>query len=62
MEAKKTCPSSKKRYENEDDANRAAREGMLFNGSPPLKSYFCLICLGYHLTSRIKEKQIKRKK
>jgi hypothetical protein len=58
----KTCPSSKKRYENEIDAGYAARDGMLLRDAPPLATYFCLTCGGYHLTSSIKEKKTKRKK
>lgn len=45
------CPSSKRRFEQEDEAWRQAREGMLFKGAPALSVYFCLLCMGWHLTS-----------
>jgi hypothetical protein len=61
MEDLKTCPSSKRRFETEDDAKYAARESMLFRDSPELATYFCLICLGFHLTSSIKDKKTKRR-
>lgn len=57
----KTCPSSKKRYDTEQEGLYDARDGMLFRGSPELKVYFCLICSGYHLTSRIDTKKVKRR-
>lgn len=58
----KTCPTSKVRYENEKDCIKAAKDGMLFRGTPSLTAYFCMICYGYHLTSRIDNKKTKRKK
>jgi hypothetical protein len=57
-----TCPSSKKRYDNEIDAGYAARENMLFRDAPQLATYWCILCNGFHLTSSIKEKKTKRKK
>lgn len=56
------CPSSKKRYSTEEDAKYAARENMLFRDSPPLDTYFCLLCMGFHLTSQIREDKKKRRK
>lgn len=56
----KTCPSSKKRYDNEAEAQYAARDNMLFRDTPPLATYFCLTCLGHHLTSSIRETKIKK--
>lgn len=60
METKKTCPSSKRRFENEIDAKYAARDGMLLRDSPKLATYFCLTCLGHHLTSSVKIQKIKK--
>lgn len=40
----KTCPTSKVRYENEKDCIKAAKDGMLFRGTPSLTAYFCMIC------------------
>ncbi len=57
----KTCPSSKNRYDTETQAQYAVRDSMLFRNSPPLTTYFCLLCNGYHLTSSIKTIKIKRK-
>lgn len=55
------CSSGKNRYETEKDALLAAREGMLFRDTPKLDVYMCIYCMGYHLTSSLKEKRKKRK-
>jgi hypothetical protein len=60
METKKTCPTSKRRFESETDANYAARDGMLLRDALQLATYFCLTCLGYHLTSAVKEPKTKK--
>jgi hypothetical protein len=60
METKNTCPSSKRRFESETDAQYAARDGMLLRDAPQLATYFCLTCLGHHLTSSIKEPKVKK--
>lgn len=60
METKKTCPTSKRRFETESDAKYAARDGMLLRDAPQLATYFCLTCLGHHLTSLVKEQKIKK--
>lgn len=62
MSDNKGCPSSKNRYDTEDDALWAARDGMLFRDTPKLEVYWCILCGGFHLTSRISDKKTKRKK
>jgi len=60
METKKTCPSSKTRYEDDDSAKYAARDSMLFRNSPELATYWCILCGGFHLTSTVTETKIKK--
>ena len=45
LKALKTCPSSKRRFTNEGEAKKAARDGMLLRDTPPLDTYFCITCL-----------------
>lgn len=60
MESLKTCPSSKRRFKNEVEAQRAARDGMLLRGVPQLDTYFCTTCYGYHLTSSLRKTKKKK--
>jgi hypothetical protein len=55
------CPCSKIRHEQEEDAKRAARDGMLA-GAPPLNVYGCLLCDGWHLTSAPERKAPKKRR
>lgn len=63
MSDNKGCPSSKKRYDTEDDALWAARDGMLFRGTPKLEVYWCILCdLGILAGLVIKKPNEKRNK
>jgi hypothetical protein len=56
LQERENCPSSKIRYTSEEDALYAARESMLFYNAPPLEVYFCILCMGWHRTSKINKK------
>ena len=45
------CLNAKIKHDSEEDALMAAREG-IHRGAPPLYVYSCILCLGWHLTSK----------
>ena len=51
------CLSAKIRHESEEEALRAARGG-IYRGPPPLYVYSCILCFGWHLTSKDYRKKI----
>lgn len=53
-EREMACPSGKKTYETEDDAQRAVRESWLLRDIH-LNYYFCMYCFKYHMTSKLKK-------